>query len=206
MLCRIYLRASAQDQDAGRARADLLAFAADQKLIVAKIYQEQESGAKLDRPKLRELLDDCQPGDMILLEAIDRLTRLVEADWVRLRAEIKAKQVRVVSLDLPTSYMFASVPDEFTARLFAAMNDMLMDTLAAVARKDYQDRRRRQKQGIEKCRLEAGYKGRREDQKRNNGIALLLSKGLSWSQVMTNVKCSRATVAKVAARLRVGEA
>jgi DNA invertase Pin-like site-specific DNA recombinase len=37
--------------------------------------------------------------------------------------------------------------DEFTARMFEAINGMLLDMLAAIARKDYDDRRRRQQQG-----------------------------------------------------------
>ena len=39
----------------------------------------------------------------------------------------------------------------FTQALLDAVNRMLLDMLAAVARKDYQDRRRRQAQGIAKA-------------------------------------------------------
>ena len=44
--------------------------------------------------------------------------------------------------------------DEFTSRMFEAINGMLLDVLAAVARKDYDDRRRRQAQGIAKMKAE----------------------------------------------------
>ena len=33
--------------------------------------------------------------------------------------------------------------------MLTAINDLMLDMLAAVARKDYQDRRRRQKEGID---------------------------------------------------------
>jgi DNA invertase Pin-like site-specific DNA recombinase len=59
--------------------------------------------------------------------------------------------------------------DEFTARMFDAINGMLLDMLAAVARKDYEDRRRRQKQRQEKAKAAGVYKGRPEDTKRNDG-------------------------------------
>ena len=49
--------------------------------------------------------------------------------------------------DLPTSWSLAAPSDDFTARMFGAINAMLLDVLAAVARKDYDDRRRRQAQG-----------------------------------------------------------
>ncbi len=77
----------------------------------------------------------------------DRLSRLTDGDWRKLRAELDGKQVRVVALALPTSWMPASTGDDFTARIFAAVNGMMLDVLAAVARKDYEDRRPRQAQG-----------------------------------------------------------
>jgi DNA invertase Pin-like site-specific DNA recombinase len=78
----------------------------------------------------------------------------------------------VVSLDLPTSWTMAGkAGDEFTSRMFEAINGMLLDMLAAVARKDYDDRRRRQAQGIVKAKAEGAFKGRPEDVQRNVGIA-----------------------------------
>jgi hypothetical protein len=59
--------------------------------------------------------------------------------------ELAARHVRVVALDLPTSWMMANAGvDDFTARMFDAINSMMLDMLAAVARKDFEDRRRRQ--------------------------------------------------------------
>ena len=58
--------------------------------------------------------------------------------------------------------------------MFEAINGMLLDMLAAVARKDYDDRRRRQAQGQAKAKAEGKYKGRPEDTKRNDGIACML--------------------------------
>ena len=137
---------------------------------------------------------------MLLVEQVDRLSRLSEQDWRRLRGELDARQVRVVALDLPTSWLLASPADEFTSRMFAAVNAMMLDVLAAVARKDYTDRRRRQADGIAKARAANVYKGRPEDHERNQVIAGLLAKGVSWSQVQRATGCGRATVAKVAKR------
>jgi DNA invertase Pin-like site-specific DNA recombinase len=202
MLARLYLRASTREQDALRARAALEAFAAERGLRIAATYVESESGATLARPQLWKLLDDSAPQDLLLLEQVDRLSRLSEPDWRRLRAEIDARQVRIVALDLPTSWTLASPGDEFTGRMFSAMNSMLLDMLAAVARKDYSDRRRRQAEGQAKAKAEGRYKGRPEDTRRNTAIKEMLQKGLSWSKVQDATGCSRATVAKVAARVR----
>jgi hypothetical protein len=40
--------------------------------------------------------------------------------------------MRVVALDLPTSWMMATNGDEFTVRMFEAINGMLLDMLARV--------------------------------------------------------------------------
>ena len=201
MFVRAYLRASTVEQDATRARKALDAFAAERGLRIAARYVEHESGAKLTRPELFRLLADCQPGDVLLVEHVDRLSRLTSTDWQKLRAEIDAKQVRIVALDLPTSWTLAAPPDEFTGRMFAAVNAMMLDVLAAVARKDYEDRRRRQAEGQAKAKAAGLYKGRREDMGRNDGIARMLKAGASWSQIQDTAGCSRATIAKVARRI-----
>ena len=90
----------------------------------------------LARPELFRLLGDAHPGDVLLVEQVDRLSRLTAADWERLKADLTARRMRVVALDLPTSWMMATnAGDEFTMRMFEAINGMLLDMLAAVARK-----------------------------------------------------------------------
>jgi DNA invertase Pin-like site-specific DNA recombinase len=56
---------------------------------------------------------------------------------------------------------------------------MMLDMLAAVARKDYEDRRRRQAQGIVKAKAAGAYRGRPEDTARNAGIAGMLHSGMT---------------------------
>src|SRR5947209_4720748 len=126
MFVRAYLRASTDDQDANRARDQLKAFAADRGLSIAAWYVENESGAKLARAELFRLLNDSQSGDVLLIDQVDRLSRLTAADWERLKTELKARDVRVVALDLPTSWaMVTGDDDDFTARMFDAINGML---------------------------------------------------------------------------------
>ena len=197
MNARAYLRASTDEQDAERARQQVEAFAAERGLPLVGTYVENESGAKLARPELFRLIADSRPGDVLLVEQVDRLS---DADWRKLRAELEARQIRVVALDLPTSWQLAAPGDEFTARMFAALNAMMLDMLAAVARKDYEDRRRRQAQGIVKAKAAGAYRGRPEDTDRNAGIAGMLRSGMSWSAIQAATGCSRATIAKVAKR------
>jgi len=202
MFVRAYLRASTDKQDANRAKDQLRAFAAERGLKIAACYTENESGAKLARPELFRLLADAQPGDILLVEQVDRLSRLTAADWERLTTELTARRVRVVALDLPTSWMMATNnADEFTGRMFEAINGMLLDMLAAVARKDYDDRRRRQAQGTARAKAEGKYKGRPADSGRNDSIASMLAAKQSWTTIQKATGCSRATIAKIAKRM-----
>jgi DNA invertase Pin-like site-specific DNA recombinase len=200
---RAYLRASTDEQDANRARDELKAFAAERGLEIVSTYVENESGTKLARPELFRLLADAHTGDILLVEQVDRLSRLKRDDWEALKAELSAKRIRVVALDLPTSWMAATTNrDEFTSRMFEALNGMLLDMLAATARKDYDDRRRRQAQGQAKAKAEGKYKGRPEDAERNDGIGRMIAAGQSWSSIQAATGCSRATIAKIAKRAK----
>lgn len=195
---RAYLRASTDDQDAARARGDLEQFAADRGLKVAAWYLENESGAKLDRPELFRLIRDASPGDVLLVEQVDRLSRLTVDDWEKLKHLLAEKRIRVVALDLPTSWMGATASlDETTRAILDAVNRMLLDMLAAVARKDYTDRRRRQAQGIERAKEAGLYRGRKADADRHAIIASMLDKGHSWSEVCKATKASRSTIKRV---------
>jgi DNA invertase Pin-like site-specific DNA recombinase len=202
MFIRAYLRASTAEQDASRAKADLDAFAAERGLRIAAYYIENESGASLRRPELFRLLSDCHPGDVLLIEQVDRLSRLDSEDWETLKRELQARKVRVVALDLPTSWMMTTATDEMTARMLDALNGMMLDMLAAIARKDYTDRRRRQQQGIEKLKAEGGYKGRKEDVQRNEAIMTMLRRGDTWSHIIAATGCSRSTLSRLSARLK----
>lgn len=208
MFVRAYLRASTKETDANRAKDQLKEFAASKGLKIAAYYTENESGASLQRPALFKLIEDAEPGDILLLEQVDRLSRLDEADWESLKATLKAKEIKVVALDLPTSWMMTKVTDDPTmSRIFASFNDMMMDMLAAIARKDYEDRRRRAAQGIEKAKAAGKYQGRKEDTERNALIRRHLEAGQSsWNEIMKLVGCSRGTVAKQAELLKAEKA
>jgi len=148
MKAHLYLRASTKDQDANRARQMLEAFASDHNLTIADVYAENISGTKLERPELSRLLDAAQAGDCIVCESVDRLSRLSSAEWDVLKSTIKAKGLRLVVVDLPTSHMM--VEDKgITGQIMEVINSMLLDLMATMARLDQEKRVERIKQGIE---------------------------------------------------------
>ena len=203
MFIRAYLRASTKEQDAKRAKSELIAFANDHGHKIAAFYIENESGATLERPQLMQLIDDAHEGDVILVEQIDRLARLNPADWDTLKQKLSAKRLSVVSKELPTSHMALQQANssEFMDSVLRAINDMLLDMLAAIARKDYEDRRHRQMQGIARAKAQGKYKGRGKDTEKRKIIISLLKSGHSYSDIQKTAKCSRQLIASLSNEL-----
>ncbi|HDL8419095.1 TPA: recombinase family protein [Yersinia enterocolitica] len=192
-----YLRASTKDQNAERARQDLQEFAISKGVTISAWFVENESGASLARPELMKLLDIAQNGDVLLVEQVDRLSRLSAADWETLTGMIKGRGVRIVALDLPTSHMMVNSGDEFTSRMMQALNGMMLDMLAAIARKDYQDRKRRQAQGISKAKAEGKFKGRKSDPELHKRIMKLRIAGMSYTEIQKITKVARTTISRI---------
>ncbi|ECD4468656.1 LacI family DNA-binding transcriptional regulator [Salmonella enterica subsp. enterica serovar Kisangani] len=200
MYIHAYLRASTAEQDAFRSKNKLKEFAALHGHRIAGWYVENASGASLNRPELTRMLADMEPGDVILIEQVDRLSRLNDAGWEILRKEITDKRLSVVSLDLPTSHMALTnaVSDDFTRSMLKAVNGMMLDMLAAIARKDYEDRRRRQSEGISKAKAEGKYRGRVADAHKHELIRTLrLVNGKSLRETARLAGVSKMTVIRV---------
>ena len=114
----------------------------------------------MNRPELSRLRGDAEPGDVILIEQVDRLTR----------------------------------------SMLKAVNGMMLDMLAAIARKDYEDRRRRQAEGISKAKTEGKYRGRVADAQKHELIRTLrLVNGKSLRETARLAGVSKMTVIRVCA-------
>ncbi|MFP6850776.1 MAG: recombinase family protein [Pseudomonas sp.] len=148
-IAHLYLRASTKDQDAERALVSLQHFARDHNLSVIGTFTENISGTKLDRPALNALLDAAQVGDVLLVESVDRLSRLSQDDWAKLKAIIESKGLKLVVADLPTSHQL--IDDKgITGQIMRVINSMLIDLMATMARLDQEKRVERIKQGLDK--------------------------------------------------------
>ena len=192
-----YLRASTKEQDATRAKAALAEFAAAHDLGHVTYFTENVSGASLQRPELMRLIDIAAPGDILLVEQVDRLSRLNAEDWETLKTQIDNKGLRVVALDLPTSHVVLAAKGEFMQSMMKAINGMMLEMLTAIARKDYTDRRRRQAEGISKAKAEGAYKGRPVNDKLHEQIRALHEAGKTKSEIHRLTGAARTTINKV---------
>lgn len=192
MTVRIYVRASTKDQDAERALSDLIEFSNDYGSEYIE-YVENESGTKLNRPVLTKLLNDSKQGDILLVESVDRLSRLEQSDFEILKQQIKGKGLRLVVADLPTTHVINS---GMTGEILNVINSMLIDLLATMAKLDNDKRRERIKQGLQR----SGYKptGKKANTAKHDRIKQLLDTGN-----MTNDEIAKAVGVGVATVYRV---
>ena len=192
MTVRIYVRASTKDQDATRALADLVAFSTSYDDNHVE-YVEHFSGTKRDRPLLAKLLKDAEQGDILLVESVDRLSRLSQDDFAILKQRIKDKGLRLVVADLPTTH---TVNNGMTGEILTVINHMLIDLLATMAKLDNDKRRERIKQGL----ANSGYKpsGKKPNTTKHNRIRELDSQGnMTKEEIAKAVGVGVATVYRV---------
>lgn len=194
-----YLRASSKEQDAARAQQQLTQFIAKHEKEITSYTYENESGRTLERPKLMHLLDSMHSGDVLLVESVDRLSRLNADDWAKLKRIIDDRGVVMVVVDLPTSHavLTGTSTGGFTGNILKAINSMLLDFAAASAEKDYEDRRRRQTEGIAKAQAKGKFRGRPINAELHKNVLKDVAAGNSQRWTAINRKCSLSTVQRI---------
>ncbi len=90
MVARVYLRVSTDAQDLERQEAITTAAKAAG-YYVAGIYREGIRRTRADRPELLRMIGDLQPGEVVIAEKIDRISRLPLPEAERPVASIQAK-------------------------------------------------------------------------------------------------------------------
>ena len=201
-----YLRASTEDQNASRALDSLQSFAESHGKEITETFIENASGTKADRPELLRMLSVASEGDVILVEQIDRLTRLSPTEWEDLKNIINNKKLVIVTLDVPSSHMALKSEglDEITAAIIKAVNTMLLDVLAVVAYKDNVTRKQRQAQGIEQYKAKGGTFGPATDTELHTRVQeLLLTGNYNQRDIASMAGCSQSLVAKINRKMKV---
>jgi DNA invertase Pin-like site-specific DNA recombinase len=195
-----YLRASTNKQDALRAKQSLKDLAKQYGKQISHFYVENVSGAKLERPQLNQLIADSEIGDILLIESMDRLTRLNGDDWRILNGRLQANGIHKVVLDLPISHrrLDDNYKDDPTLDL---IDTVLFEVWASMARADYEKRRERQSQGIAKIKADPKlhaqkYKGKQPNFQTYLNILEWRKVGKSYSEIEKLVNVTRATISK----------
>lgn len=196
MVARIYLRVSTEAQELERQEA-IVGAAKAAGYYVAGVYLEKASGARLDRPALLRLIEDLQPGDVVIAERIDRISRLPLPEAEQLVASIRAKGARLAVPGIVDLTELASESQGVSRIVLEAVQDMLLKLALQMARDDYETRRDRQRQGIELAKQKGRYEGRKADAGMHERIIALRSSGRSIADTARLAGCSASQVKRV---------
>lgn len=177
-IARVYLRVSTDEQDLLRQEAlttDVMA----EGYYVAGTYREKASGARADRPELLRMVGDLQPGEVVIAEKIDRISRLPLPEAEALIAAIRAKGARLAVPGIVDLSDLAEGAHGISKIVLQAVQDMLLKLALQMARDDYETRRDRQRQGIDLARAAGKYRGRKADEKRHSQVVAFRRSGSS---------------------------
>ena len=197
-IARIYLRVSTIEQSNQR-QEKIIDEATNNGYYIAKVYREKASGAIKDRPKLRELISDLQPGEIIVAENIDRISRLPLQDAMDLVNEIREKGA---FLSIPNivdlGELMTENQTELSKIIMLSVQEMLLKMALQIARDDYELRRERQLAGIALAKKNKKYKGRKPDLNKHQLILDLWATGnYTEAEIAKRVDCSLPQVKRV---------
>lgn len=89
-IARIYERVSTSEQALTR-QANIEKKVIASGFYIVGIYREKASGARADRPELLGMIADLHPGDVVIAEQIDRISRFPLPEAKKLIAFIRDK-------------------------------------------------------------------------------------------------------------------
>ena len=140
------------------------------------------------------MIADLQPGEVVVAERIDRISRLPLAEAERLVASIRAKGARLAVPGVVDLTELAAEAKGVAKVVLESVQDMLLKLALQIARDDYEDRRERQRQGVELAKEAGRYAGRKADTLAHDRIVALRTAGHSIAETAKLARCSESQV------------
>jgi DNA invertase Pin-like site-specific DNA recombinase len=195
-VARIYLRVSTDEQDLSR-QADVEQTTRAAGYYVAGVYREKASGARADRPELLRMIADLQPGEVVVAEKIDRISRLPLADAEQLVGSIRAKGARLAVPGLVDLSDLAAETDGVAKIVLESVQELLLKLALQMARDDYETRHERQRQGVHLAKAAGKYVGRIPDTSTHQRIVALRAAGQTIKRTAELAGCSESQVKRI---------
>jgi predicted site-specific integrase-resolvase len=134
---RVYLRVSTDEQDLTR-QESIVAGARAAGFYVAAVYREKASGARPDRPELLRMVADLQPGEVVVAEKIDRISRLPLPEAELLVQTIRGRGARLAVPGIVDLSDLVADSVGVARIVLEAVQDMLLRVALQTARDDYE--------------------------------------------------------------------
>ena len=107
------------------------------------MYIDKQSGKDFDRPQYKRLVKKLKPGDLLMIQSIDRLGRNYEEVQNQWRVLTKEKEVDICVIDMP---LLDTRQGKDLLGTFIA--DLVLQILSFVAQNEREYIRKRQAEGI----------------------------------------------------------
>ena len=201
-VARIYLRVSTDEQDLTRQVA-IEHSTRSAGYYVAGVYREKASGARADRPELLRMIADLQPGEVVVAEKIDRISRLPLAEAEQLVGAIRAKGARLAVPGVVDLSEVAAAADGVAKIVLESVQELLLKLALQMARDDYETRRerqrerQRQRQGVQLAKASGKYTGRKADTTTHQRILVLRRAGHTIQKTAELAGCSVSQVKRI---------
>lgn len=195
-VARIYIRVSTAAQDLTR-QAAIEATTRAAGFYIGGIYREKASGARSDRPELLRMIADLQPGDVVVAERIDRLSRLPLPEAEKLMESIRATGARLSIPGVVDLSEIASASDGVAKIVLDSMQGLLLKIALHMAREDYEIRRERTQQGIDQAKAAGKFVGRKTNFSVHDRIVALRQSGKTILETARLAGCSVSQVKRV---------
>jgi DNA invertase Pin-like site-specific DNA recombinase len=167
---------STEEQDLTR-QAEIVQSTQTSGFYVAGVYREKASGARADRPELLRMVADLQPGEVVVAEKIDRISRLPLPEAEQLVLSIRAKGAKLAIPGLVDLSDLAAGADGVSRIVLESVQELLLKLALQMAREDYETRRERQRQGVQLAKVAGKYAGRAPDLSTHRRIVTLRAAG-----------------------------
>ena len=185
-----YIRVSSEGQNTARQRKALKAAGC------TSFFEEKISGATMQRPELKRLLDELKQGDVVYVHEISRLSRSTK-DLLEIIEQIKSKGAGIKSVT--ETWLDTSNENP--------MNEFLLTIFSGLVQFERSMIKQRQKEGIEIAKREGKYRGRKtelvdggKEERRLQAIIQAYREGKSIRHIREVYKVGTGTLYKILER------
>lgn len=198
---RIYIKAAKNQEDIAQ-QEGLVMMVNAQGYAVSDIYLEQvKDGA--NRPALAKLLRELEPGEIVVFENLEHISRLPMEKLEALLEGVRAKKASIAIPGLIDLEPDSCDQAEIKGLVFRTRQELLQDVILYIARKEYGERRRRQMEGIERAKSKGNYKGKQANlEKHRRVLELRRTTNMTLKEIAEQVGLSTSMVPKIIAKYK----
>lgn len=198
---RIYIKAAKNQEDIAQ-QEGLVMMVNAQGYAVSDIYLEQvKDGA--NRPALDKLLRELEPGEIVVFENLEHISRLPMEKLEALLEGVRSKKASIAIPGLIDLEPESCDQAEIKGLVFRTRQELLQDVILYIARKEYGERRRRQMEGIERAKSKGNYKGKQANlEKHRRVLELRRTTNMTLKEIAEQVGLSTSMVPKIIAKYK----